>query len=270
MSRTATPDLGAGGRRAAARAAVRPAGRSRSPARRGSCAELRPRRQRGAADHPGRGSARKRRRKGRRGPGDAPNDAEITWRKDGGAPQQVMVPVGRDVPLPVAIDHGGPNVLELAVAPGPHELTLVNNRAVVVVNGVRDRLRVLLGHRRALCRRARLAQHPQIRSVGRPRPFHDPAPAGKAGRHADPRAVADRLSDPRAVRHQARRFRPDHLRPLQSARADPAGLSRERRALRAQRRRLSRSRRSRLRHADEPLAHAVGPDPAGRADRECL
>lgn len=77
-------------------------------------------------------------------PGDAPNDAEITWRKDGGAPQQVMVPVGRDVPLPVAIDHGGPNVLELAVAPGPHELTLVNNRAVVVVNGVRDRLRVLL------------------------------------------------------------------------------------------------------------------------------
>ncbi len=55
-----------------------------------------------------------------------------------------MVPVGRDVPLTVPIDHGGPNVLELEAAPGPHELTLVNNRAVVVVNGVRDRLRVLL------------------------------------------------------------------------------------------------------------------------------
>ncbi len=33
---------------------------------------------------------------------------------------------------------------ELEAAPGPRELTLVNNRAVVVVNGVRDRLRVLL------------------------------------------------------------------------------------------------------------------------------
>ena len=42
------------------------------------------------------------------------------------------------------IDHGGPNVIELEAAPGPRELTLVNNRAVVVVNGVRDRLRVLL------------------------------------------------------------------------------------------------------------------------------
>ena len=70
--------------------------------------------------------------------------ARLTWRKDGGAPHQLMVPIGRDVPLAIPIDHGGPNVLELEVEPGPQELTLVNNRAVVVVNGVRDRLRVLL------------------------------------------------------------------------------------------------------------------------------
>ena len=76
--------------------------------------------------------------------GDDQNEARVTWRKDGGARQQLMVPIGRDVPLTVPIDHGGPNVLELEVAPGPRELTLVNNRAVVVVNGVRDRLRVLL------------------------------------------------------------------------------------------------------------------------------
>ena len=56
----------------------------------------------------------------------------------------MMVPVGRDVPLSIPIDHGGPNVLELEVEPGPQELTLANNRAAVVVNGVRDRLRVLL------------------------------------------------------------------------------------------------------------------------------
>ncbi|MGH7114060.1 MAG: hypothetical protein ACREE9_06150, partial [Stellaceae bacterium] len=78
------------------------------------------------------------------GAGEEPSEARVTWRKDGGAAQQLMVPVGRDVPLPVTIDHGGPNVLELEAAPGPRELTLVNNRAVVVVNGVRDRLRVLL------------------------------------------------------------------------------------------------------------------------------
>jgi hypothetical protein len=70
--------------------------------------------------------------------------AVLTWRKDGGQPRQVTVSVGRDVPLSLPIDHGGPNILELAVEPGPHELTLDNNRAVVVVNGVRDRLRVLL------------------------------------------------------------------------------------------------------------------------------
>jgi hypothetical protein len=70
--------------------------------------------------------------------------AKLTWRKDGGPPHQMMVPVGRDVPLTLPIDHGGPNIVELEVEPGPQELTLVNNRAAVVVNGVRDRLKVLL------------------------------------------------------------------------------------------------------------------------------
>ncbi|HTQ35148.1 MAG TPA: hypothetical protein VMI30_13335, partial [Stellaceae bacterium] len=71
-------------------------------------------------------------------------DAKLTWRKDGGPPHTQLVPVGRDVPLSIPIDHGGPNVVELAVEQGPQELTLINNRAAVVVNGVRDRLRVLL------------------------------------------------------------------------------------------------------------------------------
>ncbi len=75
---------------------------------------------------------------------ESPSRARVTWRKDGGAPHQVGVEVDRDVPLPVTIDHGGSNVVEIEVEPGPQELTLDNNRAVVVVNGVRDRLRVLL------------------------------------------------------------------------------------------------------------------------------
>jgi hypothetical protein len=77
-------------------------------------------------------------------PDAAPGQATVTLRKDGGAPRQVIVPVGRDVPLSLPIDHGGPNILELSVGPGQRELTLDNNQAVVVVNGVRDRLRVLL------------------------------------------------------------------------------------------------------------------------------
>src|SRR5207244_12111951 len=55
--------------------------------------------------------------------------ARLTWRKDGGAPRQLMVPVGRDVPLAIQIDHGGPSVLAFEVEPGPQELTLVNTVA---------------------------------------------------------------------------------------------------------------------------------------------
>jgi hypothetical protein len=42
------------------------------------------------------------------------------------------------------VDRGGPSVYDISVAPGPAELTLANNRAIVIVNGIRDRLRVLL------------------------------------------------------------------------------------------------------------------------------
>jgi hypothetical protein len=42
------------------------------------------------------------------------------------------------------VTHEGENIVELSAAPGPSELTLQNNRAVVSVSGVRDRLRVLL------------------------------------------------------------------------------------------------------------------------------
>src|SRR5690348_7757431 len=74
----------------------------------------------------------------------AGGEAQLTIRKDGGLPTIRTVPVGTDVGVPVDIDHGGANVVELAVNAGPHELTLENNRAAFVVNGVRDRLKVLL------------------------------------------------------------------------------------------------------------------------------
>jgi len=76
--------------------------------------------------------------------GNAGGQARITTRKDGGQPTSRLVAVGRDVPLSLAIDHGGPNVFEFEVEAGPQELTLDNNRAALIINGVRDRLKVLL------------------------------------------------------------------------------------------------------------------------------
>jgi hypothetical protein len=70
--------------------------------------------------------------------------ALVTVRQDGGPPRRLAVPVGRDVTLDVALSHAGQNVLELSVEPAQRELTLANNRAGVVINAVRDRLRVLL------------------------------------------------------------------------------------------------------------------------------
>ncbi|MBM3508204.1 MAG: hypothetical protein FJX64_11005 [Alphaproteobacteria bacterium] len=63
---------------------------------------------------------------------------------DGVGERRIRLPVGIDADIPVTIEHGGPTVLELVAEPGRAELTLLNNRAAVVVNGVRDRLRVLL------------------------------------------------------------------------------------------------------------------------------
>ncbi len=63
---------------------------------------------------------------------------------DGGAPQAYEVPVGQDLELPVTLPHGGMNVIRFTLPEAEGELTDRNNSAVVQINGVRDRLRVLL------------------------------------------------------------------------------------------------------------------------------
>lgn len=63
---------------------------------------------------------------------------------DGAEPVRRDVPVGRDLGLPITLRHGGPNVVQLSLAPAEGELTDRNNTAVISVNGVRDRLSVLL------------------------------------------------------------------------------------------------------------------------------
>lgn len=77
-------------------------------------------------------------------PVDLPPLADLVVTIDGGTPRVFRVPVGDDVSLPVTLEHGGINVVQLEIAMQPGELTDRNNAAVIQINGVRDRLSVLL------------------------------------------------------------------------------------------------------------------------------
>lgn len=73
-----------------------------------------------------------------------PGTARIAISVDGEVVEERNVTVGAENDINVPITHGGSNVVELVVREIPDELTLRNNRAAITVNGVRDRLRVLL------------------------------------------------------------------------------------------------------------------------------
>jgi hypothetical protein len=70
--------------------------------------------------------------------------AEVTVRRDGEVLEKRVVNVHTEVKVKVPIPHAGQNIVEIEASPIDHELTQVNNRAVVSIDGVRDKLRVLL------------------------------------------------------------------------------------------------------------------------------
>src|SRR6185437_5442749 len=70
--------------------------------------------------------------------------ANITIRRDGKVISQRTLQSGQSASVDVNIKHEGPNIVEIEASPLKDELTLVNNRAVVSIDGVRDKLRVLL------------------------------------------------------------------------------------------------------------------------------
>lgn len=74
------------------------------------------------------------------GTGAAPLEISV----DGGPAQSYQVPLGQDIELPVTLPHGGRNVIQFTVPEADGELTDRNNTALIQMNGVRDRLRVLL------------------------------------------------------------------------------------------------------------------------------
>jgi hypothetical protein len=70
--------------------------------------------------------------------------AQVAVRRDGELIERRNVRVGAAVNVTVPIPHAGPNIVEIEASPLEGELTAVNNRAVVSIDGVRDKLRVLL------------------------------------------------------------------------------------------------------------------------------
>ncbi|HZR75397.1 hypothetical protein [Bradyrhizobium sp.] len=70
--------------------------------------------------------------------------AKVTVRVDGETLNERTVTSGQTVNVDVDIKHAGQNIVEIEASPLDSELTLVNNRAVVAIDGVRDKLRVLL------------------------------------------------------------------------------------------------------------------------------
>jgi len=77
-------------------------------------------------------------------PARAGTRATVDIRLDGGESFKRTIPIGEATDVEVPIEHGGATIIELEAQAMPNEMSLVNNRAVVTVNGVRDRLRVLL------------------------------------------------------------------------------------------------------------------------------
>jgi hypothetical protein len=76
--------------------------------------------------------------------GAPPGPAQVTVRRDGETIENRNVRVGSSVSINVPIPHAGPNIVEIEASPLDGELTPINNRAVVSIDGVRDKLRVLL------------------------------------------------------------------------------------------------------------------------------
>jgi hypothetical protein len=73
-----------------------------------------------------------------------PGTATLTVQRDGAAPTRTEVVPGEVQTVPVEITRAGPILVKIATDPVPGEASALNNQTVVQINGVRDRLRVLL------------------------------------------------------------------------------------------------------------------------------
>ena len=68
----------------------------------------------------------------------------ITIKRNGGQPIQATLPAGVTTDVALRIENSGANVYEVEIAAGKDEISTANNRTLVSISGIRDRMRVLL------------------------------------------------------------------------------------------------------------------------------
>jgi hypothetical protein len=69
---------------------------------------------------------------------------DVTVKLGTNPPETITVTPGETIETPITLDHGGQNIVQIQAPPMADEISLENNRAIAVVEGIRDRLRVLL------------------------------------------------------------------------------------------------------------------------------
>ena len=74
----------------------------------------------------------------------AGGSAQVTIRMNGEPLETLPAAPGADTPFTFTVPRGGNNVMEFSVAEVPGEVTAVNNRAIHIIDGIRQNLRVLL------------------------------------------------------------------------------------------------------------------------------
>ncbi len=74
----------------------------------------------------------------------ASGSVDVTVTLPDGTTTQATAPIGAPQELSVMIDRAGANIFELSVPPRSGEISDRNNRTVAMIQGIRDRLRVLL------------------------------------------------------------------------------------------------------------------------------
>lgn len=74
----------------------------------------------------------------------ARKNAEVTLNLHDGSQRRFTVPIGTEQSIELPLDHPSQNIFTLSVEGISDEITLANNQVPILINGVRDRLKVLL------------------------------------------------------------------------------------------------------------------------------
>ncbi len=68
----------------------------------------------------------------------------VRFRRDGVESGSAIVGIGQSGRFSISLDHAGPTIVEIEVAGDKRDISPLNNRVALSINGVRDRLKVLL------------------------------------------------------------------------------------------------------------------------------